>query len=174
MGLTGGTTSRLGLKKGTAGDLDWAADMNANLEAIDGGCVLRGGDTMTGNLGVEPSGSTSAVVGLKASGDSYNYALVKLEAGDGKLWQIVHRKSPDANYFVLQYYDGSNYYDRAYLLPGGNLEVVGGGVVLREISEPSNPASDKAILFCKDNGSGKTQLCVRFSSGASIVLATQP
>jgi archaellum biogenesis ATPase FlaH len=30
------------------------------------------------------------------------------------------------------------------------------------------------VLFAKDNGSGKTQLCVRFSSGAVQVIATQP
>ncbi len=44
---------------------------------------------------------------------------------------------------------------------------------LSEMSEPSNPSSNQAYLFVKDNGSGKTQLCVRFASGASIAIATQ-
>jgi hypothetical protein len=40
--------------------------------------------------------------------------------------------------------------------------------------DPGAPAADKARLFVRDNGAGKTQLCVRFSTGAVQVLATQP
>lgn len=43
-----------------------------------------------------------------------------------------------------------------------------------EVTEPAAPAADNARLYVKDNGSGKTQLCVRFSSGAVQVIATQP
>jgi hypothetical protein len=39
---------------------------------------------------------------------------------------------------------------------------------------PSAPATDKARLFMRDNGAGKTQFCVRFATGAVQVLATQP
>jgi hypothetical protein len=48
-----------------------------------------------------------------------------------------------------------------------------GRVIFTEMSEPSNPTSNQATLFTKDNGSGKTQLCVRFSTGSSVVLATE-
>jgi len=44
---------------------------------------------------------------------------------------------------------------------------------LQEISAPGAPASNRARLFVRDNGSGKTQLCVRFSAGAVKVLVTQ-
>ena len=47
-------------------------------------------------------------------------------------------------------------------------------VEIDEIPVPTAPAADKARLFVQDNGSGKTQLCVRFSSGAIVVIATQP
>ena len=47
-------------------------------------------------------------------------------------------------------------------------------IVLLEMSTPSAPTSNKAKLFIRDNGSGKTQLCVRFHTGAAQVLATQP
>lgn len=43
-----------------------------------------------------------------------------------------------------------------------------------EISALPNGPSDTARLYIKDNGSGKTQLCVVFSSGAVQVIATQP
>lgn len=51
----------------------------------------------------------------------------------------------------------------------------GGWVALRrEIATPSSANTNSARLYIKDNGSGKTQLAVIFSSGAEQVLATQP
>jgi hypothetical protein len=44
---------------------------------------------------------------------------------------------------------------------------------LVEVSTPSAPSSNHARLFVRDNGSGKTQLCVRFPTGAVKVLATE-
>jgi hypothetical protein len=43
---------------------------------------------------------------------------------------------------------------------------------LREIANPSAPGTDRARLFVRDNGSGRTQLCVRFHNGTIRVLAT--
>jgi hypothetical protein len=45
---------------------------------------------------------------------------------------------------------------------------------MQEMTAPAAPGANKARLFLKASGSGKTQLCVRFSSGAIQVLATQP
>ena len=55
----------------------------------------------------------------------------------------------------------------------GDLFAVENKIQLTEISDPSNSFSNQAYLFVKDNGSGKTQLCVRFATGASVVIATQ-
>lgn len=41
-------------------------------------------------------------------------------------------------------------------------------------ADPSAPSANGARLFAKDNGSGKTQLCVRFPTGAVQVLVTEP
>lgn len=43
-----------------------------------------------------------------------------------------------------------------------------------EMTDPSAPAANTAVLYCRDNGSGKTQLCARFATGAVQVIATQP
>lgn len=43
----------------------------------------------------------------------------------------------------------------------------------RSVDAPASGAND-GHLFLKDNGAGKTQLCIRFSSGAVQVIATQP
>jgi len=45
---------------------------------------------------------------------------------------------------------------------------------LREGAEPAAPAANRARLFLVDNGSGKTQLKVRFATGASQTIATEP
>lgn len=39
---------------------------------------------------------------------------------------------------------------------------------------PEAPPEDIARLFTRDNGSGKTQLCVRFHTGAIQVISTEP
>lgn len=43
-----------------------------------------------------------------------------------------------------------------------------------EMTAPSAPAANKVRLFSRDNGSGKTQLCAIFPTGAVQVLATEP
>lgn len=44
----------------------------------------------------------------------------------------------------------------------------------RESAAPAAPAADHARLFTQDNSNGKTQLCVRFATGAVQVIATEP
>jgi hypothetical protein len=44
---------------------------------------------------------------------------------------------------------------------------------MTEISAPSAPAANRARLFVRDSGSGKTQLCVRFPTGAVQVIKTE-
>lgn len=41
-------------------------------------------------------------------------------------------------------------------------------------ADPAAPAANNAIVYTRDNGAGKTQLCVRFATGAVQVIATQP
>lgn len=43
-----------------------------------------------------------------------------------------------------------------------------------EIADPAAPAANKARLYARDNGSGKTQMVVRFPTGAIQVLSTEP
>jgi len=46
--------------------------------------------------------------------------------------------------------------------------------IYTERADPAAPAANSAVVYAKDNGSGKTQLCVRFNTGAVQVLATEP
>ena len=43
-----------------------------------------------------------------------------------------------------------------------------------QAADPAAPAANKAILYTKDNGAGKTQLAVRFATGAVQIIATEP
>ena len=43
-----------------------------------------------------------------------------------------------------------------------------------ERADPAAPAANNGIVYMRDNGAGKTQLCVRFPTGAVQVLATEP
>jgi hypothetical protein len=54
------------------------------------------------------------------------------------------------------------------------LGTLAGYVELAEISNPAAPSSNRARLYACDNGSGKTELVVRFATGAVQVLAVEP
>jgi hypothetical protein len=45
---------------------------------------------------------------------------------------------------------------------------------MNEQPTPAAPPANMARIFVRDNGVGKTQLCVRFPSGAEQVIATEP
>lgn len=50
-----------------------------------------------------------------------------------------------------------------------------GFIETRELAggDPTAPAVDRIKIYAKDNGAGKTQLCVRFATGAAVVIATE-
>jgi hypothetical protein len=50
----------------------------------------------------------------------------------------------------------------------------GGYHDISEMTAPAAPAADTARLFVQDNGSGKTQLMVRFPTGAAVQVAIEP
>lgn len=43
-----------------------------------------------------------------------------------------------------------------------------------EQNEPAAPAANEGRIYFRDNGAGKTQLMVKFNTGAVQVIATQP
>ncbi len=61
---------------------------------------------------------------------------------------------------------------------GARLNLFGGAggayLEMEEMTAPSAPVMNRGILFLRDNGAGKTQLCILFNTGAVQVIATQP
>jgi hypothetical protein len=47
-------------------------------------------------------------------------------------------------------------------------------VEMTEQTDPAAPGANRGRLYVRDNGAGKSQLCVRFASGAVQVIATEP
>lgn len=101
----------------------------------------------------------SGIATVKATADEDQYALVELEAACSGVNSGSVRVYSDG---------GAMGYDEA------RVEIFPSIVFPAEISDPDAPAANQAKLYIRDNGSGKTQLCARFSSGAVQVLATQP
>lgn len=58
--------------------------------------------------------------------------------------------------------------------PDTRLDIDAGAIEFAEMTAPAAGAANTGRLFCRDNGSGKTQLCVIFNTGAIQVIATQP
>lgn len=56
--------------------------------------------------------------------------------------------------------------------PATRLDIDAGAMTMAEMTAPTG-AANKATMYTKDNGSGKTQLCVKLGDDVEIVLATQ-
>ena len=44
---------------------------------------------------------------------------------------------------------------------------------LGDVANPASPLANRARLFVRDNGAGKTQLCVRFRTGGVHIIKTE-
>lgn len=82
---------------------------------------------------------------------------------------------------------GRTFYDVRFVDDDGNLisdgtfpdgtadmVIADHSVSFTEMTAPAAPAATKVVLFCRDNGSGKTQLCARFETGAIQQVAIEP
>ena len=56
--------------------------------------------------------------------------------------------------------------------PASRLDIDAGAMTMAEMTAPTG-AANKAMLYTKDNGSGKTQLCCKLGDDVEIVIATQ-
>lgn len=56
---------------------------------------------------------------------------------------------------------------------GEFIQVATSATLFEEISDPAAPAANHGIVYCRDTG-GKTQLVIRFNTGAVQVIATEP
>ncbi|MEX0626924.1 MAG: hypothetical protein WD402_10285 [Chloroflexota bacterium] len=132
------------------GNSNGAEAISGQTDASDHPAILGRSSATANSTGVQGfSGDTPPPP--KAKTGVYGYA-----AQDGSS-KGVYGESPNG---YAGYFSGKVYTTKFY--------------ELAEISAPVAPLANRARLFARDNGAGKTQLCVRFNTGAVQVIATQP
>lgn len=106
---------------------------------------------------------------VAASGTGTNQSLPITSKGTGALQFNVHAGTGTGG---TQFGDGAGNVVASFQSDG--VINTTSYILGQEIVGPAAPAANQAILFFRDNGSGKTQLAVQFASGAVQVVATQP
>jgi hypothetical protein len=119
----------------------------ANSNTALGYRALRGGDATPANN----TGTNNIAIGFQA-GDAITTGSTNIVIGHD-----IDVDSPTANNQINV--GGVYFHDR---------------LLYTERADPAAPAANQAVVYARDNGSGKTQLCVRFNTGAVQVLATEP
>ena len=122
-----------------------------------------------GGAGIRAEATTGRAVMATAGGQgtgvwAYSPNHIGVHARSAHGWAVLAEGPGPDSYALIT--SGRSHF-------GGNV-VVQGGVALTEEISSALPKVDQARLFARDNGAGRTQLCVQFHSGDVQVLATQP
>jgi hypothetical protein len=134
------------------------------------GLFARSNSSSAPAIGARSNGNSTAIIGKSGStafptpkAKTGIYGHASQDAGAKGVWG----SSPNGHGIHGESSTGWAGFFDGRVLANRYLEMV-------EIGTPSAPGSNHARLFIRNNGSGKTQLCVRFHTGAVRVLATQP
>ena len=164
-----------GLRIWRDGDVGRIGGYNANaLQWYAGtdGKFYAGG----GNVAVSASGIAIAPnydsTSLTFTNVGEIYALYDAGFGGTLYLRAGYNRSKESN-VLLEAYSGTTVKSSLELGANGIISAVG-ALGMIEVTAPSAPASNGAYLYLDDNGSGKTRLMVRFSSGSAVQLAIQP
>lgn len=137
------------------------------LHLTNDGILALGAMTTFTNLtgGEQALANNKRVTWSLFDGTFSTVAGIKLESNNN----IEYRTPFDSSLHTYSWATGSNRLNLQYQNGGAGI------FFFQESSaDHSAPAANSAVIFIKDNGAGKTQLAVRFSSGATQVLATEP
>ena len=121
-------------------------------------------------------GAPSNAAVLSFGGDTFRKATLLTSAGTDDPYIAINVATSGSN---------SSSAERLRITSSGNiglgtaspdtrLDIDAGAIEFAEMTAPAAGAVNTGRLFCRDNGSGKTQLCIIFNTGAIQVIATQP
>jgi hypothetical protein len=172
----GGQSTVVGRSAATTGAQNTLVGHSAGAGATNGGVVVGRNATAGGsNSVVVGAGATGALgpgvfVGWGATGTGGDQqTLLGTGAASNRQGATALGHGATANHF------------RAVALGQGcatsadtQVSIGDRHVELAETRVLAAPAADRARLWVEDNGSGKTRLMVRFSSGAAVQLAVEP
>ncbi len=150
-----------------SGKMHWGAGSGAQdtfLERVSAAVLGMSGDTQMRNTWA--AAASNIYFAGRASADTYNRVELgtdpsgygRIRMGDGTATPTTMLSAAVAG---------------TTLRTENNFDIGSGHIETGEIATPTNPGADRGRLFLKDNGAGKTQLCVIFSTGSAIVIATQ-
>jgi len=185
--ITGDTTGSGGaakIKLGSTGVFEWSSAVSAQNGSTDL-IVLR---DAANTLALRNSTAAQAlnIYNTYTSGSVYERGFMRwvsnvLEIGTehvGGVLRAMHLKGQNiearfssGNQFIVR----NDATEVARFTGGNQLQFLNGGNILFvEATAPSAPSANQGVLFLQDNGAGKSQLCVRFNTGAIQVLSTEP
>jgi hypothetical protein len=136
-----------------------------SLASPDVPVALIAGVTQT-VIGYIPSSTSTA---WPYSGMQWNVPHTGFD-GTNKDYVIRHNNAAS----VIKILNAANTAELIDIDNDGNLLLNAGHQQFWEISDPAAPGANRARVYARDNGSGKTQLVVRFPTGAVQVIATEP
>lgn len=120
---------------------------------VTGACDSRGTIKVTHNkTGTDTNASILSML-INGAGTACQGIFLDTEAGVSTTGKLVNLRQDGTEVFVVD---------------------AGGRVKMREQTDPTAPAANEAVVYVRDNGGGKSQLCVRFATGAVQVIATEP
>lgn len=131
----------------------------------------------TGGMSTVSSAAASALGAWRfertvAATDMPAFLVVDSNTGSGAPVTVQADTGRAAGFPFRAVRGGTTYWD---VDAAGNMrQPVGSHIEMKERTDPAAPAADTARLYVRDNGSGKTQLVVRFPTGAIQVVATEP
>jgi hypothetical protein len=145
---------------------------NATVTAT--GATAFGSGSSCGNASVAIGSSTIALNGCVAVGDSaVNVSALSTAVGYSAR-ATINGVALGYNANAEDYGDAVAIGVNARATSSAQVHIGARHVEMIEQSEPIAPATNGARLFVRDNGSGKTQLCVRFATGATQIISTEP
>lgn len=190
-GLLGGTSHATSVSAGqraiASGVESVAIGVGATTSTYADSVAVGHGSSVTANAGIAiGSASTAGGSGVAIGPDATsNAAAVAIGASavnvNPNAVAVGYVARSNINGVAIGFQANAEDYGNAVAI-GSNTRATGTAQVhfgarhieLLEQSEPDAAATNGARIFAKDNGSGKTQLCVRFASGATQVIATEP
>ena len=187
-GRSGGQT----LIGGTAANDDLTLEGTSNVTRTASYVVLQpnGGNVGIGTtspgakLSLDNAAATSDAFSINRTNNTAGFANIRFDTGGVSRFYIGldSSETPSSEKFIffergagtiMTLSDGN--VGIGTKSPDTRLDIDAGAIEFAEMTAPAAGAVNTGRLFCRDNGSGKTQLCIIFSGGGAIqVIATQP
>ena len=173
------------------------ADTDLDMDGFD---ITDADDYIFRETGQEIRSTTSGIDLRLPTGDSFNLSInsstewnfssTELQTntnninfgqtvnGQGQVFESLSNgldlNLPNGDDFDIWIDDAGGTLQIEYTFSSTKLDLWGNYIEFTEQTAPGAGSANTARLYAVDNGSGKTQLAVVFSSGAAQILATQP